>query len=109
MHEGQRLFRAVLQHPEDHARRLVLADWLEEQGADDLAAAYRQADADAACYRDSGLRHWVWRVVKDEELLRIMQRNYTLKAVRVGGYHLAYKRLALAMRELRDRKVEAAA
>src|SRR5262245_29838251 len=39
--EGQLLFRAVLESPDDDPRRLVYADWLEDHGQEALAVFIR--------------------------------------------------------------------
>lgn len=41
MSDGERLLRAILEEPGDDARRLVYADWLEEQGQDARAEFVR--------------------------------------------------------------------
>ena len=60
--EGLALLRAAVANPEDRTARLVLADWLQERGSDQLAHFMRQSAAEGGWVRiPRPLRgRWKW-------------------------------------------------
>jgi uncharacterized protein (TIGR02996 family) len=55
------LMRAVIDHPEDADRKLVLADFLDDQGREAEARAYRWCvETGRHPYKYPGLDLWLW-------------------------------------------------
>ncbi len=60
------LLNAILQDPNDEARRLIYADWLEEQGEADLAGFIRiQLERYKVCQQNPWYDDWHWSTHRD--------------------------------------------
>lgn len=98
--EGRRLFRAVVADLDDHAAKLVFADWLEESGHDPRhALAYRWAAARRLSPGKQCTGFFGWCPEDWEAPLR--EALWTLDDDRdrefFGGIAKAFKRLAYAL------------
>ncbi|MBX9624891.1 MAG: TIGR02996 domain-containing protein [Gemmataceae bacterium] len=86
MGDGEPLLRAVCEHPDDDTPRLVLADWLEENGEPERAAFIRLQCQAALSHRDRGRRRLEEQA---DRLLRLFSRRWAAELPHGAGYRWA--------------------
>lgn len=100
--EVWKLYRSVLSNPKDKDVKNVLADWLEDQGADCLARAYRYA-AKMKMHPEYGDFWTNYKVFKTlpETIISEYRKNLTLiRTIKGRQCSHAFKILAIALKDL---------
>src|SRR5262245_48213823 len=77
----QALLAAVAEAPDDPLRRLVLADWREEQGRTGAARAQRWLAQGNAPWCDDDKETWTWFAHSEGVLAFWRERGFTLEGM----------------------------